>query len=411
MIHVYVGPSLPADEPLLTDPELRVLPPARHGDLFDSTLTAGDTVVLIDGTYHQTPALRHKEILAALARGIRVIGAASIGALRAAELHPYRMEGVGSIFRAYAQGRIVDDDEVAVGQDPGAGHQALTWPLVNLRCALQAAEMRLVVTSDAADRILAALRDVYYPQRTTAAVRAVCHRHGAAYFTEWLDEQRARDPNFGDLKRLDAIHAIRVARQAAATAPALLDEPDWHTDYFRRWANHFARQQVDGLDLATADRLAYQQIFDPGFRRIWHDHLDHLSRRDGTPLAERLSSLIPDRAHTLHAHTLFRPAVDLGNTATMARLLANETDADRTSVARYAQYTAGIMTEAVYDDTTRATLLRLWNCPPDALDDEAASRGLRSAAHAIEELKRFMLGLLHDQAKVAGTKELTGDAM
>ncbi|MBP5873147.1 hypothetical protein F3K24_43140, partial [Streptomyces sp. LBUM 1485] len=49
----------------------------------------GDTAVIIDGLYHQAPALRHKEIIAAMARGVRVIGAASIGALRAAELAPF----------------------------------------------------------------------------------------------------------------------------------------------------------------------------------------------------------------------------------------------------------------------------------------------------------------------------------
>ncbi|MFF9451190.1 TfuA-like protein [Streptomyces althioticus] len=100
VIHVFVGPSLPRSEPQLAAADVRVWPPAQHGDLFAPEISSDDTVVLIDGVYHQAPALRHKEILAAMGRGIRMVGAASIGALRAAELAPYGMHGVGRIYAA-----------------------------------------------------------------------------------------------------------------------------------------------------------------------------------------------------------------------------------------------------------------------------------------------------------------------
>ncbi|MCS0634995.1 hypothetical protein NX801_04840 [Streptomyces sp. LP05-1] len=69
MRHVFVRPTLPRSEPELCAPGVRVWPPARHGDLFAPAIRSGDVVVLIDGVYHQAPALRHKEILAALDRG------------------------------------------------------------------------------------------------------------------------------------------------------------------------------------------------------------------------------------------------------------------------------------------------------------------------------------------------------
>ncbi|MFF4010634.1 TfuA-like protein [Streptomyces sp. NPDC001717] len=118
MIHVFTGPTLAPSEPALSTGHLRALPPARHGDFDDAAIEAGHTVVLIDGVYHQAPALRHKEILAAIARGVRVIGAASIGALRAAELHGHGMIGSGRIYGAYRRGVLTGDDEVAVGQAP-----------------------------------------------------------------------------------------------------------------------------------------------------------------------------------------------------------------------------------------------------------------------------------------------------
>jgi hypothetical protein len=45
--------------------------------------------------FDSTPAVLHKEILWAMDRGVGVSGAASMGALRAAELHWYGMVGVG----------------------------------------------------------------------------------------------------------------------------------------------------------------------------------------------------------------------------------------------------------------------------------------------------------------------------
>ncbi|MEU9438937.1 hypothetical protein [Streptomyces sp. NPDC048252] len=69
VIHVFVGPTLARSEPGLAAPGVRVRPPVGHGDLFDDAIRDGDTVVIIDGVYHQAPALRHKEILAAMGRG------------------------------------------------------------------------------------------------------------------------------------------------------------------------------------------------------------------------------------------------------------------------------------------------------------------------------------------------------
>ena len=46
----------------------------------------GRAQVIVDGSFQWTPAVWHKEILWAMGRGVHVFGAASMGALRAAEL-------------------------------------------------------------------------------------------------------------------------------------------------------------------------------------------------------------------------------------------------------------------------------------------------------------------------------------
>jgi len=53
-----------------------------------------------------------------MAQGIHVFGAASIGALRAAELDVFGMRGIGDIYEAFRDGLLEDDDEVAVLHGP-----------------------------------------------------------------------------------------------------------------------------------------------------------------------------------------------------------------------------------------------------------------------------------------------------
>lgn len=71
---------------------------------------------MIDGEWRQALAVMHKEIVFALLQGVICVGAASIGALRAAELSRYGMIGIGKIFEMYAQGEE-DDSLVAMTYD------------------------------------------------------------------------------------------------------------------------------------------------------------------------------------------------------------------------------------------------------------------------------------------------------
>ncbi|MFE7117264.1 TfuA-like protein [Streptomyces sp. NPDC057654] len=129
-------------------------PPVRHGDLLQLAAGPGDTVVIIDGLWHQCAPVRHKEILVLLDSGVRVLGTASMGALRAAELAPYGMIGIGRIYEDFRTGALEADDEVAVLHTPDG--RALTEALVNLRTAIRRAAASDRIT-DAQARDLQAL--------------------------------------------------------------------------------------------------------------------------------------------------------------------------------------------------------------------------------------------------------------
>jgi hypothetical protein len=130
-IVVFLGPSLSrarAEHILKAD----FRPPAKRGDLYQAAKDGAEIICLIDGVFFQECSVAHKEVIHALELGARVLGASSMGALRASELDVYGMEGVGEIYKAYKRGDLTSDDEVALIFDP-LTFEPLSEPLVNIR--------------------------------------------------------------------------------------------------------------------------------------------------------------------------------------------------------------------------------------------------------------------------------------
>jgi hypothetical protein len=199
-------------------------PPATAGDALEAAAAAPAAVVLVDGLFDRSPAVKHKELLALLGQGVPVIGGASMGALRAAELRTFGMAGVGRIFEAYARGRLTADDEVALLHGPAElAWAALTVPLVNVRATLLSARRQRAVDAAAARELLVAARAIFYADRTWAEVMEAARVAKAAReaFAAWLVAGEV------DLKRHDAraclaaagsARPMRIRPQVAATA-------------------------------------------------------------------------------------------------------------------------------------------------------------------------------------------------
>jgi YcaO-like protein with predicted kinase domain len=136
---LFAGPSIAG----LAIPEgIEVRPPARCGDLAALLDDPPGAVGLVDGVFKMAPTVWHKEIMSLLALGTRVIGGASLGALRAAELERFGMEGVGAIFHAYRGGVLVRDDAVMLIHAPAElGYAPLSVPLVDAEYALSLADL------------------------------------------------------------------------------------------------------------------------------------------------------------------------------------------------------------------------------------------------------------------------------
>jgi hypothetical protein len=137
------------------------------GDIERAVNDGFRAIGLIDGHYQQVGAVWHKEILFALAEGVSVFGAASMGALRAAECHAFGMVPVGKIANDYCRGSLVDDSDVAVTNAPAELNFApLTEPLVDAQATLeQLAKLRLISTEEL-DRLVISAKRLYFADRT-----------------------------------------------------------------------------------------------------------------------------------------------------------------------------------------------------------------------------------------------------
>jgi hypothetical protein len=225
---VFVGPTLPSRDPARRF-DATWMPPARHGDVFQAVTTLRPRAIgIIDGFFQWAPAVWHKEILWAIHGGVHVFGAASMGALRAAELAPFGMRGVGAIFEAYRDGAFAacgadafeDDDEVAVVHGPEeSGYLAASEAMVNIRCTLARAEREGTIDAAMRRELVAIAKALFFPDRTYETVlrrarEAGLPRDALDRLQAWLPSGRV------DQKRLDAVAMLETLTEFLARDPA-----------------------------------------------------------------------------------------------------------------------------------------------------------------------------------------------
>lgn len=170
---LFVGPTLfgvPFD-----DTGLVVQGPAQQGDILRAVENRATVIGLVDGVFGSVPSAWHKEVLYALSEGVRVMGAASLGALRAAECAPFGMEPIGGIAREYLDGHREADADVCLAHCPAElGYRPLSEPLVDVEATVAALARSGEISEAEATVLLAAAADLFFADRTIdALIRAV----------------------------------------------------------------------------------------------------------------------------------------------------------------------------------------------------------------------------------------------
>jgi hypothetical protein len=254
---VFVGPTLRPEE-IAGAGDFVSLPPVAQGDVYRAALSRPRAIGIIDGYFSGAPAVWHKEILWAMSEGVPVFGAASMGALRAAELHKFGMRGIGRIFVAFRAGVLEDDDEVAVVHGPAEiGYLPASEAMVNIRATLALAEAKGVIGAESRRALEAFAKSLFFADRNWPALLAGSAPHGApeselAALADWLPEGRV------DQKRLDGLEMLAAMR---ATTGADVPAPTpFHFEWTYFWDAFVARSEMSASAPSAKGQLVLDEL-------------------------------------------------------------------------------------------------------------------------------------------------------
>ena len=162
---IFAGSTISKEEILKILPDAIVYPPARCGDLMSVVQQEKAEIIgLLDGVFDQSLSVWHKEILYALSNGVKVLGASSMGAIRAAECEAFGMIPIGLIATKYMMGHFENDDIVALVFDEN--YKKSTEPLVNIFATLRRAAITGFITQEEMYSMNSKASTLHYTERT-----------------------------------------------------------------------------------------------------------------------------------------------------------------------------------------------------------------------------------------------------
>ena len=206
---VFSGPSL-------SEAEIQRLaacthaPPIKRGDL--AAIDDYDVFVILDGEFGQNLSVSPKEILAVLDRGKTVIGASSMGALRASELDRAGMIGVGWVYDYFRRSAVRRDADVALVYSP-FDFKPMTVPMVDLEYWMEQASAAGLIPDREKALVLKAARNIFFADRTGDRLMAALRRAVGGHTLESL--LAFSGGTIPSVKSVDAAEAVRLSASLA----------------------------------------------------------------------------------------------------------------------------------------------------------------------------------------------------
>jgi TfuA protein len=212
---VFIGPSLAIEKARkIFDADYRS--PAKKGDFLRLLACINDddrTIVgLVDGLFLQDYPPTPIEVFQLLnKKNILVLGASSLGALRAVELEKYGMIGIGKIFELYKKNKIDADDEVAVTFTEETQH-IQSEAMIDIRYNLFIALRKGVIDEKAKRAAVKVAKNMYFPDRNYEhLIDETKRRHPS--LSDYLESFRSYiSENRRSLKEQDAIRLVKYAK-------------------------------------------------------------------------------------------------------------------------------------------------------------------------------------------------------
>jgi TfuA protein len=220
---VFLGPSLSHEKAKkILDADYR--PPARKGDFlrlaadFDAAEMA---VGFVDGVFLQDYPPTPIEVYHLLRKkGVLLVGAASLGALRAVELEKFGMVGIGKIFQLYKSSKLNADDEVAVTFATEGDYRLQSEAMVDIRYNLYLAHKNKVITENTKRLLVKLAKEIYFPHRKYMYILEEAKNRYPKLESEIDSFGRYIQSNRRSLKEMDAIKLVNYLKTRYESAEA-----------------------------------------------------------------------------------------------------------------------------------------------------------------------------------------------
>jgi hypothetical protein len=257
---VFAGPSLKM-ETKLKYPQYEFRPPALQGDIANAVEFSTHThLIIIDGFYKSVPSIWHKEIIYAIENGKMVIGAGSLGAIRAAELSCYGMLGRGKVYNWYKEGKITRDPDVAVGHGSAEeDYRCFTIPIVNIKSTLE--QSGNSYTSSDIESTLNIARSIFFERRT---MRSLCKKIESSNIATKKKMLVDLNNHYIDQKQEDCDEVLEWVTTNDLSSPERKEQVNW-TIYWNTMLTNdtYTGAQETGMDNTKQAALAFQLINNP----------------------------------------------------------------------------------------------------------------------------------------------------
>ena len=210
---VYLGPTLKREEAIkILDADYR--DPAKKGDFLMLSRDSDEKkfVGFIDGVFlHDYPPPPIEVYHLATRKNIELIGASSLGALRAVELEKFGMKGIGKIFQLYKNGIINADDEVAVTFVRGS-NILQSEAMIDIRFNLFLAYKRGIITNETKKKIAKIAKNIYFPFRNYEDIIKLTQQQLPSIYDELEGFRSYILKNRDSLKARDAIKLLKYLK-------------------------------------------------------------------------------------------------------------------------------------------------------------------------------------------------------
>jgi TfuA protein len=211
---IFLGPTLNHQKARnIFDADYR--PPARKGDFL--RLAADPEVEMVgfvDGVFLQDyPPTPIEVYQLARKEGILLVGAASLGALRAVELEKFGMVGIGKIFELYKTGRVDADDEVAVTFAPDGDFKLQSEAMIDIRYNLYLARKKGVISKKTKIALARVAKEIYFPHRNYGHIIDEAENRHPSLADEIGSFRSYISSNRKSLKEIDAIRLVLYLKE------------------------------------------------------------------------------------------------------------------------------------------------------------------------------------------------------